>query len=297
MSKIKVDTIESSNQNVKLAPNGTGVVEVKVAGGADGTLKLVSSNGSNAVKIKSPAHSAGQSYTMVLPDNQPTVDKYVKVKSITGSGATATGQLEYATVPTADLTQLNASDITSGTVSSDRFPATPLATAGAGFKLISKSTVTTSGVASITVSLPSQNARYLMYCKRICFSNSTYPRFELLNASGSNIQFSNITLHGYSESTTQAFNYTTHWYYGGWSREDYGFILEISNTSDTSTRSTIMGKAYGIARDEMKCETYTYTDFSANAIHSMRFTPWDNTGSYPRTIEPNTEILLYQYNE
>ena len=108
MSKIKVDTIESSNQNVKLAPNGTGVVEVKGAGGADGTLKLVSSNGSNAVKIKSPPHSSGQSATLVLPDNQPVTDKFLKVKSITGSsGATAVGQLEYGDIPTADLTQLN----------------------------------------------------------------------------------------------------------------------------------------------------------------------------------------------
>ena len=38
MSKIKVDSIESSNQNVKLTPNGTGVVEVKGAGGADSSM-------------------------------------------------------------------------------------------------------------------------------------------------------------------------------------------------------------------------------------------------------------------
>ena len=57
MSKIKVDTIESSNQNIKLTPNGTGDVEVKGAGGADGTLKLTSSDGVNGVKLKSPPQS------------------------------------------------------------------------------------------------------------------------------------------------------------------------------------------------------------------------------------------------
>ena len=109
MSKIKVDTLESNNQNVRLSHNGTGIVEVKGAGGADGTLKLVSSNSTNGATIKSPPHSAGQSHTLVLPDNAPTTDTFLKVKSITGSGTTAVGQLEYADVPRADLTQLDLS--------------------------------------------------------------------------------------------------------------------------------------------------------------------------------------------
>ena len=45
MSKIKVDSLETNNQNVKFAHNGTGIVEVKGAGGADGAVSLVSSNG------------------------------------------------------------------------------------------------------------------------------------------------------------------------------------------------------------------------------------------------------------
>ena len=58
-------------------------------------LQLNCSAQSHGVKIKSPAHSAGQSYTMILPDNNVTADKVLKVKSITGSGATAIGQLEF----------------------------------------------------------------------------------------------------------------------------------------------------------------------------------------------------------
>ena len=42
MSKIKVDEIESSSSNVKLSPKGTGLVKVKAAGGADGTLQFTS---------------------------------------------------------------------------------------------------------------------------------------------------------------------------------------------------------------------------------------------------------------
>ena len=60
-------TTSTTNGNIKVTPNGTGVVEVKGAGGNDGTLQLNCSANSHGVKIKSPAHSAGASYTLTLP--------------------------------------------------------------------------------------------------------------------------------------------------------------------------------------------------------------------------------------
>jgi len=100
MSKVIVDEIQTdtTNGNVRVIPNGTGALEVKGAGGDDAILQLNCSAQSHGVKLKSPAHSAGQSYTMILPDNQVAADKYLKVKSITGSGATAVGQLEFGDV-------------------------------------------------------------------------------------------------------------------------------------------------------------------------------------------------------
>ena len=95
-------TTSTTNGNVKLLPNGTGAVEVRgiptLSDGSskDGILQLNCSQNSHGVKLQSPPHSAGQSYTMILPDNQIAADKFLKVKSITGSGATAVGQLEYA---------------------------------------------------------------------------------------------------------------------------------------------------------------------------------------------------------
>ena len=55
-----------TNGNVKIEPNGTGVVEVRGAGGNDGTLQLNCSAQSHGVKIKSPPHSAGATYTLTL---------------------------------------------------------------------------------------------------------------------------------------------------------------------------------------------------------------------------------------
>ena len=85
----------TSNGNIKVTPNGTGLFEIKGNTNA-GTLQLNCESNSHGVKLKSPAHSAGQSFTLILPDNQIAADKILKVKSISGSGATAIGQLEFA---------------------------------------------------------------------------------------------------------------------------------------------------------------------------------------------------------
>jgi len=85
----------TSNGNIKVTPNGTGLFEVKGNTNA-GTLQLNCESNSHGVKLKSPAHSAGQSFTLILPDNQIAADKILKVKSISGSGSTAVGQLEFA---------------------------------------------------------------------------------------------------------------------------------------------------------------------------------------------------------
>ena len=102
MSKVIVDEIQTNTTdgNVKIIPNGEGKLEVKGAGGDDAMLQLNCSAQSHGVKIKSPAHSASQSYTMILPDNNIEAGKFLKVDSITGSGNNAVGQLKYADVDT-----------------------------------------------------------------------------------------------------------------------------------------------------------------------------------------------------
>jgi len=62
----------------------------------EGKIQFNCENNSHGQTIQASPHSAGQSWTLKLPDNSPTADKFLKVKSITGSGATATGQLEFA---------------------------------------------------------------------------------------------------------------------------------------------------------------------------------------------------------
>ena len=88
------------------------MVEIK-GNNAGGTLQLNCENNSHGVKLQSPDHSAAQSYTLKLPDNQVAANKILKVKSITGSGATAVGQLEFADQSGGSVGN-NADDITAG---------------------------------------------------------------------------------------------------------------------------------------------------------------------------------------
>ena len=74
---------------------GTGL-DIKGNGSANGRLGLLCSAGSHGVALESPNHSSAQSYTIQLPSNSPTVDKFIKVTSLTGSGATAIAHTQFA---------------------------------------------------------------------------------------------------------------------------------------------------------------------------------------------------------
>jgi hypothetical protein len=82
--------VTTSNRNVLLAPNGTGMVEVKGNDNA-GQIQLNCEQNSHGVKIKGPPHSAAQSYTLTLPSSI-TNDYYLKTDG--------SGNLSFAAVPT-----------------------------------------------------------------------------------------------------------------------------------------------------------------------------------------------------
>ena len=82
----------TTNGNIKLAPNGTGVVEIKgnTAGGSAnvGTLQLNCQNNSHGVKIQSPPHSANANYTLTLPTTDGNNGQFLQTN---GSGVLSWG--------------------------------------------------------------------------------------------------------------------------------------------------------------------------------------------------------------
>ena len=111
-------TTSTTNGNVKLNPNGTGVIEIK-GSGTGGTLQLNCEANSHGIKLKSPPHSAAADYTLTFPNNVVN-GQFLKTDT--------NGNLSWAAV---DLTALSASNLTSGTIPDARFPATLPAVSGA----------------------------------------------------------------------------------------------------------------------------------------------------------------------
>ena len=308
MSKIKVNEIESSSTNVKLAAKGSGVVKVKGAGGSDGTLQL--NSGTHSVKIKSPAHSAQQSYTMILPDNNIETGKFLKVKSVTGSGNTATGQLEYATISEPDRANLNASAFTSGTVPAARF-GTPMPATAAGLKLVSKTVVGATPVAQIEITGLQSDKKYLVIGKRITQDNNSadyiqfYPMSD--SQSGNYMYVSGVEQYAPSSGGTLDYVRITGSYpiylrpaatAQTWHRT-MGFIMEINNRGEG--RGSIFTRA-------MHCGNYSTSDPNNwyegfhNGYYQGSYWKIDSLMFYPRNygswnFTQDSTILLYEYGE
>jgi hypothetical protein len=110
-------TVTQAKTNFVSTSSAAGL-QIKGDGTTDGTLQLNCSQNSHGVKIASPAHSAGQSYTLTLPTGNVTADKILKVASITGSGTTAVGQLSFADAGGGAFEKISTTDLGDGSTAS-----------------------------------------------------------------------------------------------------------------------------------------------------------------------------------
>ena len=324
MTNLNTNEIESTstNTNVKVEVKGSdGGLEVRGAGGNDGVLQLNCSTQSHGVKLKSPANSAGQNYTMILPDNQIEAGKYLKVKSVTGTGADAVGQLEYATVAAADLSNLDASNITSGTLSSDRF--TLPASSGAGLKFIQKQTVSSNNtITQIDFTSLDSNSMYKIVGKRVKASASTVLHMQWLDNTSNpyygsflkNTTFQNQRPNNYyspyahymnSTSATNinmaAHSYSTHTH--------HGFIADL-HTGRGSGYGARAGKPWLISigmypgaqhNGNVVNASFDNGQGEVRILHGIRFvfnSSYTSSGAGSGTyFQAGTEISLFKYIE
>ena len=298
MSKIKIDEIEAqtTNSDLTITPDGSGVFEV-VGEENDGTLQLNSAGNANKVKIKSPNSNAAQNYTMVLPASSLTADRFLKVDSISGSGATAVGQLGYHTHTTADLTQLNANDFDSGTISADRYSIT--GSQGGGYQLIQKAEPSTSTSEIIFSNLAVGMYKLMM---TTVANNNGRPKMNWLNSSGS--AYSNLSVATYyCTSSTDNFTITGSQtnidFFESLDRTLHYYELEINIGTPTTDRNPNYMMANGFARNEANSAVKVFVTFASSndtdRIHGLKIFFAD--GGTARTLEQGTKILLYKYNE
>ena len=88
-------TVTNAKTNFTSTSSAAGL-QIKGDGTTDGTLQLNCSQNSHGIKLASPAHSAGQSYTLKFPTGNVTAEKFLRVASVSGSGTTGIGQLDFA---------------------------------------------------------------------------------------------------------------------------------------------------------------------------------------------------------
>jgi len=289
MSKLNVNEIEatSTNSNVKVVGKGTGgACEIKGATN-DGTLRLNCSAQSHGVKLKAPSDSAGQNYTMTLPDNQIAANKLLKVKSITGSGSSAVGQLEFADQPNVDLTTLNAANITTGTIPSARFPTNIDAENGSVLQLISNTILTTNSL-YIAFSLDA-NSVYKVVGKDLRFT-SDIETLYVSSLDNRGWSFLNHAANGSSGMTAQqSYNsvqmYMRHTVSNTYLGDQMNFTGEIGTVA-----GHVYFKSHGFASNQL----YSFTKLhgfsrSGNGLTTIKFQP--NTGNFAT----GTQMLLYKY--
>ena len=88
-------TVTNAKTNFVSTSSNAGL-QIKGDNTTGGTLQLNCEQNSHGIKLRSPAHSAGQSYTLTFPTGNVTADKFLKVASVSSSGATGIGQLSFA---------------------------------------------------------------------------------------------------------------------------------------------------------------------------------------------------------
>jgi len=88
-------TVTDAKANFVSTSSGAGL-QIKGDGTTDGTLQLNCRVNSHGIKLKSPPHSASQSYTLTFPSGNVTAGKFLKVDSVSGSGTTGVGTMTFS---------------------------------------------------------------------------------------------------------------------------------------------------------------------------------------------------------
>ena len=294
MSKIQIEEVESltTNGNLQITPNGTGVL--KVSGDTDATLQL------DDVKVKAPASSAAQDYTLTLPTTNIAADRFLEVDSITGSGSTAVGQTTFTNIPTPSASPLNGNNFTSGSVPAARYGSLT-GTSGAGFKLVQKN-ILASSVSSILFSnsVLEEDSVYRLIGKSVKVNANTYIKFEFLDSS--NNAHTGIRQLGwyerYKHKNTGAGMNQFSTYNGGTVIQSY-FIADFC--TGVENNDMYNGRFYFYYRDMASDSNGYMGEYYVNfqdyqnqkRVYALRMSPY-NSGY---TFDVGTELLLYKYQE
>lgn len=293
MSKIQIEQIEalSTNGNLQVTPNGTGIL--KVSGDTDGTLQL------DNVKVKAPPSSAAQNYTLTLPASNVTADRFLKVNSITGSGSTAEGALEFAQIATPTASPINGNDFTSGSVPTARYNLS--GAIGGGFKLIQNTFIGVNQSANDIFFLGlDENSCYRLVCRACVFSSAGSFQVSFLNSSNNPYaDHCYMIFRGGSNSFTSNANYSNTAPVFQSNQTEWSFNMDFCTGSDST--ATQAQKAYlfmnGHSNRAVNTKVQSFVSMAeAEPSRRMYGLKLGRTGTW-YNFTTGTSMLLYKYQE
>ena len=97
-------TVTNAKTNFVSTSSSAGL-QIKGDGTTDGYIQLNCSQNSHGVKLKSPAHSSAQSYTLTLPATAPATDKMIQTNS--------SGVLSFVDAPSGGMALISSGVISS----------------------------------------------------------------------------------------------------------------------------------------------------------------------------------------
>ena len=110
-------TTTTTNGDIELAPNGTGVVEIR-GNTNPGSITLNCESNSHGVTIRGPAHSANATYTLTLPVNDGDANQFLQTD---GSGVTSWATVDTSASQSSNVVALSNPTTTDGfTIASNR---------------------------------------------------------------------------------------------------------------------------------------------------------------------------------
>ena len=247
------DAITTPKSNFISTSSGAGVISKGTSGDSDGYIQLNCSENSHGVKIKSPAHSAAQSYTLTLPGAAPAVNKFIETD---GSGNLSFSSVDVTTDITGTIPTANLGTGTADATTFLRGDQT-YAEAGGGDMVRLNTTTVSSSVSTLsmdTVFSSTYKIYKLFYCD-VNYSTSAYMDMQFLvsgavqNSADYNwkaaFNYGALTASGWSEgtkNTTSGFRYTQGYYQNNADHPESGEIV-FFNPNDNTMYNAIQSHA------------------------------------------------------
>jgi hypothetical protein len=224
-------TVTNAKTNFTSTSSAAGL-QIKGDGTTDGTLQLNCSQNSHGIKLASPAHSAGQSYTLTFPTGNVTAGTVLKVASISGSGTTATGQLSFGSG--GGLVHIKTQTISSGVSSVDFIHGTS--------DVVFDSTYNAYKLVISDMHVATDNQKpHIRFKDDGDFMASNYQFTGMTRDSGNNSDFFNST----SDSDIRTLNDGI----GNASDESFGAEIYFHKPSTTDTHKLVHGTISGLEQN------------------------------------------------